>query len=69
MKRSEFSEESVVYALRQVEAGSPIGDICRQLGVSELCHLRYGNQRRTSILYRTGILKGLREKGQGGGTR
>ena len=35
MKRSKFSEEQVVYAMRQVEAGSPVGDICRQLGVSE----------------------------------
>ena len=35
MKRSKFSEEQVAYALRQVEAGTPVGDICRQLGVSE----------------------------------
>ena len=33
MKRSKFSEEQVAYALRQ--AGTPIGDVCRQLGVSE----------------------------------
>ena len=32
MKRSKFSEEQVVDALRQVEASSPVGDICRQLG-------------------------------------
>ena len=35
MKRSKFSEEQVAYALRQVEAGTPVPDICRQLGVSE----------------------------------
>ena len=35
MKRSKFSEEQVAYALRQVEAGTPVGDVCRQLGVSE----------------------------------
>ena len=35
MKRSKFSEEQVAYALRQVEAGTPVEDICRQLGVSE----------------------------------
>jgi putative transposase len=35
MKRSKFSEEQVVFALRQVEAGSPVGHVCRQLGVSE----------------------------------
>ena len=35
MKRSKFSEEQVAYALRQVETGTPVGDVCRQLGVSE----------------------------------
>ena len=35
MKRSKFSEEQIAYALRQVEAGTPVGDVCRQLGVSE----------------------------------
>jgi putative transposase len=35
MKRSKFSEEQIAYALRQVEAGTPVGNVCRQLGVSE----------------------------------
>ena len=35
MKRSKFSEEQVTYALRQVESGTPVSDVCRQLGVSE----------------------------------
>lgn len=35
MKRSRFSEEQVAYALRQGESGTPVGDVCRQLGVSE----------------------------------
>ena len=35
MKRSKFSEEQVAYALRQAEQGTPVGDVCRQLGVSE----------------------------------
>ncbi len=35
MKRSRFSEEQIIYAIRQVESGTPIGDRCRQLGVSE----------------------------------
>src|SRR5262249_31789168 len=32
MKRSKFAEEQVAYALRQAESGSPVGDVCRQLG-------------------------------------
>jgi putative transposase len=35
MKRSKDSEEQVAYALRQAEAGTPVADVCRQLGVSE----------------------------------
>jgi len=35
MKRSKFSEEQIVYALRQADAGTPIGDVCRQLGIAE----------------------------------
>jgi putative transposase len=35
MKRSKFTEEQVAYALRQAEAGTPVADVCRQLGVSE----------------------------------
>ncbi len=32
---SRFSEEQITYALRQVEAGTPVADVCRQVGVSE----------------------------------
>ena len=35
MKRAKFSEEQGAYALRQAESGTPVGDVCRQLGVSE----------------------------------
>jgi putative transposase len=35
MKRSKFSEEQIAYALRQAEGGTPVADVCRQLGVSE----------------------------------
>ena len=35
MKRSKYSEEQITYALRQAESGTPVSDVCRQLGISE----------------------------------
>ena len=41
MKRSKFSEEQIAYALRQAEAGTPVADVSRQLGVSEATFYRW----------------------------
>jgi putative transposase len=35
MNKSKFSEEQIAYALRQADSGTLVGDVCRQLGVSE----------------------------------
>jgi len=35
MKKSRFTEEQIAYALRQAEAGTPAGDVCRQSGIAE----------------------------------
>jgi putative transposase len=35
MKQSKFSEEQIVYAIRQDEASTPVDDLCRPLGVSD----------------------------------
>jgi len=34
MKRSRFSEEQITYALKQADSGTPVADVCRQLGVT-----------------------------------
>ena len=35
MKRSRYSEEQVIYALRQADSGVAVSEGCRQIGVSE----------------------------------
>ena len=44
MPRKKRSEEQIVYALRQVEAGTKIGEVCRQLGVTEQTYFRWKKQ-------------------------
>jgi len=35
MKQSRSTEVRVLFALKQAEAGQPVGDVCRQMGISE----------------------------------
>jgi len=41
MKKSKFTEEQIAFALRQEEAGTPVPDIVRKLGVSEATFYRW----------------------------
>ncbi len=41
MKKSSFTEEQIAYALRQAEAGTPVADVCRTLGISEQTFYRW----------------------------
>jgi putative transposase len=35
MKKSRYTEEQVAYALRLAESGTPVADVCRQIGIAE----------------------------------
>lgn len=35
MKKSRFTEEQIAYALRMSQGGTPVIDVCRQIGISE----------------------------------
>jgi putative transposase len=35
MKRSKFSEQQIVGVLKQAEAGVPVKDLCRKVGISD----------------------------------
>ena len=35
MRKSKYTDEQIAYALRQAEAGTPVTEICRKMGVSQ----------------------------------
>jgi putative transposase len=35
MKRSKFTEQQIVFALKQAETGVTVAEVCRKMGVSE----------------------------------
>ena len=35
MRKSRFSVEQITYALKQVDTGVPVAEICRKLGISK----------------------------------
>jgi putative transposase len=44
MPRKKCSEEQIIYALRSVEGGAKVGEVCRQLGVAEQTYFRWKKQ-------------------------
>jgi len=44
MRKSKWSEEQITMALRQAEAGTPVEEICRKLGISPATFFRWKKQ-------------------------
>jgi putative transposase len=41
MKKKRFSEEQISYTLKQAESGTPVTEVCRNLGISEQTFYRW----------------------------
>ena len=41
MRKSKYTDEQVAMALRQAEAGTPVAEICRKLGITETTFYRW----------------------------
>ena len=44
MERKRRTDEQVAFALRQAEAGAPVAEVCRKMGVSEATFFRWKKQ-------------------------
>lgn len=62
MKTSQFSDEQITLALRQAEAGTPVPEICRKLGVSEPTFYRWRKRFGTLGVSELRELRQLREE-------
>lgn len=40
MKRKRYTEAQIAFALRQVESGTPVSEIIRKMGISEMTFYR-----------------------------
>jgi len=44
MKRSKFTEEQIVFALKQAETGTPVKEVIRKMGITEQTFYRWKNK-------------------------
>lgn len=41
MRKSQFTDQQISFALRQAEGGTPVPEVCRKMGVSEPTFYRW----------------------------
>lgn len=41
MKKSKFTESQIIFALRQVDQGTRVSEVCRKMGISEATYYNW----------------------------
>ena len=62
MRKSKFTGEQIAPALRQAEAGTPVGEVCRKLGITESAFFRWRKEFRGHGVPEFRELRQLREE-------
>ena len=62
MKKKRFSVEQITSVLQQVASGLPVGDVCRQVGISEQTFYRWKKTYDGMLPSEARELKQLREE-------
>jgi len=44
MRKSRFSEEQIIGLLKQAEAGRPVAELCRQVGITDTTFYKWRNK-------------------------
>lgn len=61
MKRSKYSESQIVFAIKQVETGTRIQEVCRKMGISEATFYNWKKKYGGLGVYELRRLKNLEE--------
>ncbi len=59
MRPSKFSEEEMLQALRQVDAGTPAVEVCRRIGITQTTFYRWRKKHGVSAVAETRGMRAL----------
>lgn len=62
MKKSRFTEEQIVFSLKQAELGTSVPEVCRKLGISDATFYTWRKKIRRNSPFRAEALRQLEEE-------